>query len=58
MANQRLEIDAPGVAQLGLGVEALGKPQKFEFSRKKSFVFEGQILNETFSTGSLGCGQH
>ena len=39
---------------LSLSVEAVGKPQKFEFSREKVLCFQGSNFSkETFSTASL-----
>ena len=36
-------------------VEAVGKPQNFEFSRQKALCFQGSnFQKETFSTASLG----
>src|SRR5437879_486417 len=40
------------------GVEAVGKPQDFEFSRQKVLCFQGSNFSkETFSTASLGAGE-
>jgi len=40
-------------------VEAVGKPQNFEFSRQKVLCFQGSIFSkESFSTASLDRGPH